>query len=99
MNAKRITSVSFLLMLAIFGQSQNNRPFIKLIQPVRESNVVRSNRQFISGSTCKGCELTINGDPVKVYSSGGFAYELNLTEGENSFQLQARSAGTVASKR
>lgn len=99
MNTKRITGVSFLLMLALFGQSQNSRPFIKLVLPVRESNVVRSNRQFISGSTCPGCELTINGDAVKVYSSGGFAYELNLNEGENSYQLQARSAGNVASKR
>jgi N-acetylmuramoyl-L-alanine amidase len=89
-----------LLTLSAFGTyAQSDRPFIRLVQPTRESIVVRSNRQFISGSTCKSCEITINGDPVKVYSSGGFAYGLELKEGENVVQILARSKAGNSSKK
>lgn len=40
-----------------------------------------ASRQFIVGSTCKTCALTINGESVKVYNSGGFAHELLLAPG------------------
>lgn len=83
------------LILALFSvlcvSAQNGKPFIKLVQPTRESNLVKTARQFISGSTCKDCQLTINGTPVKVYPTGGFAYELNLQAGDNAFNLQAKS--------
>lgn len=94
----RYLFVSFLILSSLDCLAQS-KPFIRLLQPTRESNVVRGNRQFISGSTCKGCELTLNGEAVKVYGSGGFAVELNLELGQNTFNLQARSAGTVANRR
>ncbi len=59
------------------------------MQPAREVNTVTAARQFISGSTCIGCALSINDQPVKVYNTGGFAHELSLTEGENNIILRS----------
>lgn len=69
---------------------QSATAFIKLVQPSKTNNQVNSATQFISGSTCIGCKLTINGDSVKVYSSGGFAYALKLSaDVDTSFLLLA----------
>lgn len=74
------------------------KPFIRLVDPARETNTVRSAKQFISGATCKTCKLTINGNPVTVYNTGGFAYELSLTPGDTTITLTA-STNTSTSKR
>ena len=66
-------------------------PFIKLTDPLNQLTNVTTPRQFIVGSTCMTCALVINAVPVKVYSTGAFAYELNLSEGENVFELIATS--------
>lgn len=83
-----------LLMLSMQGLAQSSTPFIKLVQPSKTSNQVNSGTQFIAGSTCISCKLTVNGDTVKVYSSGGFAYALNLrVDADTSFLLVASSDG------
>ena len=41
------------------------------------------------GSTCKSCGLSINDQPVKVYPTGAFAFELNLKPGDTAFNLVA----------
>ncbi len=64
-------------------------PFLKLVEPTKEQNNVRATRQFIVGSTCKSCSLNINDQPVKVYPTGAFAYELDLKPGDTSFTLVA----------
>ena len=66
-----------------------NKPFIKLVEPTAEQNNVRTSRQFVVGSTCKSCGLSINDQPVKVYPTGAFAYELNLKPGDTAFNLVA----------
>lgn len=76
---------------ALFAQGANN-PFIKLTDPLKEKNSVTSSRQFIVGSTCKTCALSINDKPVKIYPTGAFAYELQLSEGDNLFDIIATSA-------
>lgn len=68
---------------------QVDKPFIKLVQPTADVNNVKAARQFVVGSTCKSCGLSINNEPVKVYTSGGFAHELNLKPGDTSFNLVA----------
>ncbi len=82
-----LTAIVTLLPAMAFSQS--DKPFIKLVEPTNEQNNVRSSRQFVVGSTCKSCGLSINDQPVKVYSSGGFAYELNLKPGDTAFNLVA----------
>lgn len=94
------------LLLAAFtftaislAAQQNDKPFIKLTEPLKEKMTVKSSRQFIVGSVCKSCNLTINSVPVKVYPTGAFAYELNLKPGDTSFNIVAFAApGKSAAK-
>ncbi len=71
---------------------QPDKAFIKLVEPLKEKNAVKASRQFVVGSVCKTCSLTINSQPVKVYPTGAFAYELNLKPGDTSFNLIAFAA-------
>ena len=85
-----LTAINF-FSLVVFGQAVN-APFIKLIQPFKNNNNVTYSRQFIIGSTCKTCVITINGKTIKVYPTGAFAMELNLKPGDSSFTIKATSA-------
>ena len=76
------------ISIPVFCQSQD-KPFIKLVEPLKEKNNVRASRNFLIGSTCKTCNLTINGNAVKIYPTGAFAYELNLKPGDTAFNLIA----------
>ncbi|MEI9933531.1 MAG: AMIN domain-containing protein [Ferruginibacter sp.] len=84
---------------ALKGFSQNEKPFIKLVQPTKEKNAVKSAIQFIVGSVCKTCSLTINDNDVKVYPTGGFAYELNLKPGDETVDLIATSTSNKSIKK
>jgi N-acetylmuramoyl-L-alanine amidase len=75
--------------LTAFAQ---DNPFIRLVELTKEKNNVSTSRQFIIGSTCKNCMLTINDNVVKVYSTGAFAFELNLKPGDTSFLITASNA-------
>ncbi len=82
-----------LLIISVFVYSQNeNKPFIKLVEPLKEKNNVKVSRNFLIGSTCKNCNLTVNGAAVKVYPTGAFAYEVNLKPGDTSFNIIAFAA-------
>ena len=85
-----LTAINF-FSLVVFGQAVN-APFIKLIQPFKNNNNVTYSRQFIIGSTCKTCVITINGKTIKVYPTGAFAMELNLKPGDSSFTIKAASS-------
>jgi N-acetylmuramoyl-L-alanine amidase len=78
--------------LTAFAQHEE-KAFIRLVMPARENNAVRSSTQYISGATCKNCNLSINGEDVKVYATGAFAYELQLRPGGNAITLVAESKG------
>jgi N-acetylmuramoyl-L-alanine amidase len=98
--------IHFILISICFfciGQSDAqtaNPPFIKLTEPLKENNSVSSSRQFIIGSTCKDCSLLIAGEKVKVYATGGFAFEINLREGDTAFTIVAIApSGKSTSKR
>lgn len=83
--------ISFLFTTRIVFAQVSDDPFIKLTDPQKTENSVISPRQFIVGSTCKTCAISINAVPVKVYPTGAFAYELNLSEGDNLFDISATS--------
>jgi N-acetylmuramoyl-L-alanine amidase len=88
------------LLVAGFTFSQNkDKPFIRLVQPSKENNTVTWSGNFIIGSTCKTCTITVNQKPVKVYSTGAFAIELNLSPGETSFAILSTLSGKSASKK
>jgi N-acetylmuramoyl-L-alanine amidase len=85
---KIITLLFVCITCALYAQ---DNPFIRLVELTKEKNTVTASRQFIIGSTCKTCALIINDNPVKVYSTGAFAYELNLLPGDTNFILKATS--------
>jgi len=92
--------LSFLcLTIGYTIQCYAQSPFIKLVQPFKTSNAVSNSRQFIIGSTCKTCVITINGKTVKVYPTGAFAMELNLKPGDSSFTINATSADKSSIKK
>ncbi len=83
-----------LLIIAILSTCKSfaqTNPFIKLVELTKENNVVTSSRQFIIGSTCKNCTITINDAATKVYSTGAFAYEVNLKPGDTNFSIVAKN--------
>jgi N-acetylmuramoyl-L-alanine amidase len=92
--------VLLLLVLSIKLPAQTtDKAFIRLAFPGKENNAVRTARQFISGATCKDCSLTVNGLPVKVYPTGGFACELDLRPGANVVSIVATAGKTEANKK
>ena len=85
-----INLLALLFLHTIHLQAQSiEKPFIKFSPALKEINPVSTKQQFIVGSTCKSCALTINEDTVKVYKTGGFAYECNLLENENIFVIES----------
>lgn len=82
----------------LFAQG-NNTPFIKLIQPSVANSKTNYSRQFIIGSTCKSCKIMINDRPVKIYSTGAFAYELNLVPGDSMFSIRSESTSKTIIKK
>ena len=83
---------------AVFSQ-KNDQPFIKLVNPSKLTNTVFSSRQFIIGSTCKSCKVIINDKPVKVYSTGAFAFELNLSAGDTTFNVRTEGTSKTVIKK
>ena len=80
--------VALALGLSAAGQQS---PFIKLVELNKPKNIVTASKQFLIGSTCTNCTLTVNDSPVKVYQTGGFAYELLLKPGDTTFVLTAKN--------
>ncbi len=76
-----------------------NTPFIKLVAPFKTGNPVTATRQFIIGSTCKTCSLSINDKQIKVYPTGAFALELNLLPGDTSFTIKAEGTTKVITRK
>ena len=98
-SGKAISLIIILFTITSLFAQETQPPFIKLTQPFKIINPVSSSRQFIIGSTCKTCKLTINDSLVKVYSTGAFAYEINLLPGDSSFLIQAEGTNKVTTKK
>jgi len=92
----KILSTIFLICTIAVAYSQ---PFIRLTNPSKTTNAVRSSRQFIIGATCKNCALTINGKRQNVYATGAFAYEVNLLPGDSIITLLAETNGKSLTKK
>jgi N-acetylmuramoyl-L-alanine amidase len=94
----KIVITLILLYTTTYTHAQET-PFIRLVELTKPVNTVASARQFIIGSTCKTCLLTINDNAVRVYSTGAFAFEVNLKPGDTSFLITAsNAAGKTATK-
>jgi len=88
--------INILSVLNVNGQTE--KPFIRLVQPLKTDVQVSSAVQFISGSTCKSCSLSIQGLPVKVYPTGAFAFEINLQPGDSAINIISIMGAQQATK-
>lgn len=84
----------FLLLIVIFVavRVQAQTPLIKRVSPSKTQNTTTKPQQFITGTVCNGCSLTINKEPVHVWPTGAFAIEIQLNKGDNSFDLTVINA-------
>ncbi len=89
---KYLLTLSCLFLMNTLLAQTADRPFIRLVEPRKTQINTGSARNFIIGSTCKTCNITINGNEVKVYPTGAFAYELNLKPGDSDFNIIAFTA-------
>ncbi|MFT3682909.1 MAG: N-acetylmuramoyl-L-alanine amidase [Ferruginibacter sp.] len=80
------------VFILVTGAYAQNGVFIKLTNPYKQNNPVSASRQFVTGSVCKSCIVTVNGNTAKVYSTGAFAYELNLKPGDTTIEIKAGNA-------
>lgn len=81
--------VCLLICCSVFLGAGAQNVFIKLVTPAKTQSSFTAQRQFISGTTCKGCSLSVNGNEVKVWPTGAFATELSLKKSDSVFQLTA----------
>lgn len=84
--------VLFFIVSNVFSQKSPANPFIKLVEPLKDKNSVTQSRNYIIGSTCKSCLVYINDNPIKVYPTGAFAFEINLSEGDTTFVINSVSS-------
>lgn len=88
-----IMRILFFLVAILFTTSiAAQQVFLKLVSPNKNELKVSSSRQFITGTTCKECKLSINDSIVKVWPTGAFAVQLNLKLGDTSYKLIAVDA-------
>lgn len=81
--------ILFFSGLLMIGYTNAQSVFLKLVSHAKTQNSMTASRQFITGTTCKGCSLTINDAEVKVWATGAFAAEVNLSVGDTVFQIVA----------
>jgi N-acetylmuramoyl-L-alanine amidase len=75
--------------LACAGHAAAQQPFIRLVHPYRPFVKTEDAVNYISGSTCPACKLSIQGKAVRVYPTGAFAIRLNLAPGDTAVTLKA----------
>ena len=93
-----LTNFLMLFTITVFSQTENS-PFIRLTSPYQTLNTVRSSRQFIVGSTCKNCALTINSKRINVYPTGAFVHQLDLLTGDSVITILAETGGKSSTKK
>ncbi len=79
----------FLFSVALVSNITAQSVSLKFVNPAKFQNNVTAPRQFITGTTCKECSLTMNGTEVKVWPTGAFAAEVNVRPGDTSYELIA----------
>lgn len=71
-----------------FKVIKNQPPFLVVQSPLQQYISYEKSIE-VTGQTEIGVNLTIQGKPVKVTSSGSFVYKIDLTHGENTIQVKA----------
>lgn len=83
------TLVALCCISCVFGWSQT--PSLLITQPDKTDIYTPDQTNYIAGSTCANCTLTINGKPVNVYPTGSFAWELTMSSPDTTLLLHVVS--------
>lgn len=95
----RIIALIILIQTAFTGVKAQEQAFLKMVQPVRTEINTSSAKQYMSGRTCAGCKVTLNGDTIHVYPTGVFALKRIIKPGKTSFTLSTTdTAGKKVSR-
>ncbi|HWO57084.1 MAG TPA: N-acetylmuramoyl-L-alanine amidase [bacterium] len=70
---------------------QDSAPVINIVYPPRDQVIAPVDSTFVIGSVTPGAKLTINGQPIDVYRTGGFLAWVNVEPGDFVFRLRARN--------
>ena len=73
------------------GSPPENPPVIKIVYPTDSLTVGPIDSTSIRGSVTPGSRLTINGQPVDVYRTGGFLVYLPVAPGPFVFRVEAEN--------
>ncbi len=84
-----------LLCLFVTALAIAQQPYVHVIHPYKTVIKTTKSRNYLSGNTCKGCTLFIDGKKIKVYPTGAFAVELNLKEGDSTVTLTSTNASGI----
>lgn len=87
----RIAILLIGLLLCSNGLSAQ-QVFLKLVQPTKNTNTVTTARQYITGTTCKGCSVTLQDSALTVWPTGAFAAAITLRPGDTTLRLVATDA-------
>lgn len=86
---KKIFTFLLLLLPSLTLMAQGQA--IQVVHPYRVNTETQQSRNYISGNTCKGCQLAVNGQQIKVYPTGAFAIQLDLQPGDTTVELVSKS--------
>lgn len=100
---KRFSIVCSLIVLNLFTvkvlSQVSDDPLLTIKSPAKPISLVSSAKNFITGITCNTCLIKINEQPVKVFSTGTFALQVNLFEGDSLFTITStKPDGKTTSK-
>lgn len=62
---------------------------LDVVYPKKNTVTINANSTFFIGSSDPKKKLTVNGNPVPIHKSGGFAYVVPLNIGANNFNLKS----------
>ncbi|HUX85151.1 MAG TPA: N-acetylmuramoyl-L-alanine amidase [Chitinophagaceae bacterium] len=96
---KNVLVTAVLVFPVLQAFSQQSDPFIRITQPLDSHLEVTGSPNYVAGSTCRGCVLTLNGDPVRLYPTGAFAIQLDLVPGDTMFNFEATLPGKKLARR
>jgi N-acetylmuramoyl-L-alanine amidase len=87
-----------ILLLFLLPRAIAETPSIRVVYPKKNQKIHATDKTFLFGNVHpRDASLTVNGQPVPVYSTGGFLAYLPIEQGRFRFELELQTAdGTVA---
>ncbi len=85
----------YVLLLLILFTTALSAFALEVVYPKKEKVSINSKTTFFVGSADADSPLVINGEAVRVHSSGGFAHFVKLNQGDNVFTLKSNGEELV----